>query len=141
MFSSRLEGRIRTSRGGERAGRRSIIGPIHRIQSLTVCQERRQVFGTLSHDALPLGFRELNSKLGRETEHELLLEIEQLLEWAVLRNRGDALDHPLRAQQTPDPRGGAGIRAPALSELQLVEQRADLNALQQPEAPDHCQVG
>jgi len=115
-------------------------------------------FGTLPHDALALGVGELNAELRRQTEHELLLEIEQLLECGRSparrgarrhrrappsptcepgrsRNRGDALDHPLRAQQTPDPRGGAGIGAPAFVRASAVEQRADLNALQQPETP------
>src|SRR2546422_8908483 len=87
---------------------------------------------------------QLNPELGRETEYELLLEVEELLERAVglrtrpnsavtahhrrrhadravLRNRGNTLHHPFCSQEMSHACGGAGGGAPALAQLQLIE--------------------
>ena len=98
----------------------------------------------MAQDSLALGIGQLDAELRRETEDELFLEIEQLLERAVglgagshaavaaydhrrhpyrsvLCDRRDALYHPLGTQQTAHASGSSGIGAGTLRELQLVE--------------------
>ena len=159
-----LEGRIGPRRGAERRRGSPIISGVERVESPTVGEEGGEVLGTLPQDALPLRLRQLNAQLRRQTEDELLLQIEELskrpvrlrpgansavtaddrcrhADGPVRRNRSDALYQPLGPQQTAYSRRGTNVGPPTLPELQLVEQRADLHALEEPEAAHQRQIG
>src|SRR5258706_14773095 len=154
MLMGLLERGIGVHRLREGPTRGAIVAAIERFEPFAVGKEGGEVLRALAQDALPLRLRQLNPELRCETEDELLLEIEQLLECAVrlgarpnapvaahhrrrhadravLRDRRDALDHPFRAQQTPDACGGAGIRPAALAQPQLRLPRTDTKALQE----------
>ena len=148
----------------ERLRGRAVGAAVERVQPFAVGEKRREVLRTLLQDALTLGLGQLDTELRGEAEDELLLEVEELPEGAirlrarprravtahhrggepdgaVRRDRRHPLHHALRPQQPPHPRGGGGIGALRLPQLELVEQHADLHALEQPQRAHQRQVG